>query len=141
LADIDYYEVAREVLRHNMFMSIASATPDGDPWLVAVRNRGFVDGCLSWSSEPDREHSKLIKRNERVAYLLYDSSPRLDDEPKLALYGRAVVEEIKPDAIEGETYIARLTTAWALKSEKVDGVWRSKVEIDPAKIGDVPKEY
>lgn len=141
MSDIDYYEVAREVLRANDFMSIASATLDGDPWLVAVRNRGFIDGRIRWSSQPDRVHSQLIKENDRIAFLLFDSTPSVPGEPKLALYGRAVVDSIEPDEIEGENYAAKLGTTWCLVSEKVGGTWRQKVEIDPSKIGDIPKEY
>lgn len=137
MADRDHYEVAREVLRTNEFMSIASATPDGNPWVVAVRNRGFIDGCLRWSSDPNRHHSKMIKRNPRIGYLLYDSSARVEDEAKLALYGHAVVETTIQDDIEGQSYLARITEAWALVSEMVDGQWREKVELDPAKIGDI----
>lgn len=137
LADPDYYDVAREVLRTNEFMSIASATLDGIPWVVAVRNRGFTDGCLRWSSDPTRHHSKMIKRNPRIGYLLYDSSPSVEDEAKLALYGQATVDTMVPDDIEGESYLARVTEAWVLITEMVDGEWRQKVSLDPAKIGDV----
>ncbi len=138
MADEQDYEVAREALA-NDFMSIASSTPDGNPWVVAVRNRGFLDGRLRWSSQPDRYHSELIKDNAQVAFLLYAPSPRVDDEATLALYGRAVVDSIEQDAIEGETYFATVTEAWSLISEKVDGQWRQKVQVDPSKIGDVRK--
>lgn len=134
----DEYQVAREVLQTNQFMSIASSTPDGNPWTVAVRNRGFINGRLKWSSKPDRYHSELIKENSQIAFLLYDSTARVNDEAKLALYGRAVVDSIEPDKIEGETYLAKITEAWSLVSEKVDGEWRPKVKIDSSKIGDIP---
>lgn len=137
LADRDPYDIAREVLRTNEFMSIASATLDGNPWVVAVRNRGFLDGCLRRSSDPTRHHSQLIKRNPRIGYLLYDSSSRVADEAKLALYGQAVVDAGVPDEIEGEAYLARITDAWVLISEMVNGQWRPKVKVDPVKIGDV----
>lgn len=79
----------------------------------------------------------MIKENPRIAYLIYDSSSRIDDQATLALYGRASVENIQTDDIEGETYFARITEAWTVVSEKVNGTWRLKVQIDPAQIGDV----
>lgn len=139
MVDDQHYAIARQVLQANEFMSIASATPDGNPWVVAVRNRGFVGGCLKWSSDPSRIHSEMIKQNARIGYLLYDSSPRIGDQAKLALYGRAIVDAIEPDEIEGETYSARITEAWALVTEKVDGHWRPKVGLDHTKIEDVQK--
>lgn len=136
----DEYQVAREALQTNDFMSIASSTPDGNPYVVAVRNRGFIDGRIKWSSKPTRYHSELIKENANIAFLLYDSSPRINDEAKLAVYGRATVDLIEPDNIEGETYVAKVMEVWSLVSEKVDGEWRPKVKIDASKIGDVVKE-
>jgi len=137
LADEPNYELARKVLQANEFMSLASSTADGDPWVVAVRNRGYIGGCLKWSSDPSRMHSEMIKQNPRIGYLIYDSSPRVGDQAKPALYGRATVDSVQPDNIEGETYSARITEIWLLVSEMVNGKWRPKVKLNAAKIGDV----
>lgn len=66
-------EVARKIVSDNIYMTIATADKNGEPWISPVvfgydKNYNFY-----WFSDKDSKHSRLIKQNNRVAVIIFNS--------------------------------------------------------------------
>src|SRR5690348_2338562 len=66
-------DLAREILAANRYAVIATATPDGEPWVSPVYFVSQGLDALLWLSRPESQHSQLIAANERVAVTVFDS--------------------------------------------------------------------
>jgi general stress protein 26 len=78
---------ALEIVEGNRYLVIATASPDGTPWVTPVY---FAHAGLStfwWVSSPESRHSRLIAANPRVALTVFDSSVEIGQAA--ALYAEA----------------------------------------------------
>ena len=64
-------DLAREILAANRYAVIATATPDGEPWVSPVYFVSQGLDALLWLSRPESQHSQLIAANERVAVTVF----------------------------------------------------------------------
>jgi hypothetical protein len=83
----------REVFRRNMFCTIATASPTGDPWLSPVFFNYSPEYALVWESAHDALHSHNIRINPRVAIFIKDTTTKL---PGTDVYMVATAHEVAP---------------------------------------------
>jgi nitroimidazol reductase NimA-like FMN-containing flavoprotein (pyridoxamine 5'-phosphate oxidase superfamily) len=70
----DFVEKAKEIIRDNRYMTIATASRAGEPWISPVFFAYDADYNLYWVSNKDSQHSILIRVNPHVAIAIFDSS-------------------------------------------------------------------
>jgi len=64
---------ARQILAENQYMTVATSTNGGKPWISPVFFAYDDKYNLFWTSNKDALHSKLIRGNERVAIVVFNS--------------------------------------------------------------------
>jgi nitroimidazol reductase NimA-like FMN-containing flavoprotein (pyridoxamine 5'-phosphate oxidase superfamily) len=84
---------AKQIIADNIYMTVATASPDGKPWISPVFFAYDLHYNLLWVSYKDSLHSKLIRQNPRVAIVIFDSrAPEGDGD---AVYIEAQVAELE----------------------------------------------
>jgi hypothetical protein len=92
---------AVEIINSLQYASVATASPDGQPWNTPVYTVHDDRLNLFWASWKDAVHSKNIRGNERVFIVLYDSSRERGDNRQRGLYIQARAHEItQPDELD-----------------------------------------
>lgn len=89
-------ERAKQIIAENRYMTIATASPEGEPWSTPVFM--LVDDRYNfyWTSYIDTRHSQFIGSNNRVAITIFDSSAPPGQGGAVYISGKAyVVEEEK----------------------------------------------
>ena len=66
-------EKARKIIENNIYITIATASKDGLPWISPVYSAHDKDYTFYWISPMDTLHSRLIRENHRVAIVIFDS--------------------------------------------------------------------
>lgn len=66
-------EIARKIIKDNIYMTIATADKSGEPWISPVVFGYDEDYNLYWMSDKNSKHSKLISQNNKVAIVIFDS--------------------------------------------------------------------
>ena len=69
----NYKEEAREIIANNIYMVIATASPSGEPWISPVFFAYDDEYNLYWTSDKNSQHSNLIRKNSKVAIVVFDS--------------------------------------------------------------------
>lgn len=87
--------IARGIIDGNVYMTIGSADPDGDPWVSPVyfAADGYTD--FYWMSSPEATHSRNIAARPRVSIVVFDS--RVPPGTGQAVYMSALATQV-PDA-------------------------------------------
>lgn len=67
---------AKEIVQKILYITIASVTPDGNPWNSPVYSAFDEDYNFYWSSWTENQHSKNIVNNENVFLVIYDSTAK-----------------------------------------------------------------
>jgi nitroimidazol reductase NimA-like FMN-containing flavoprotein (pyridoxamine 5'-phosphate oxidase superfamily) len=65
---------AKQIIEKNIYMTIATASKDGQPWNTPVYCAFDEQYNFYWNSRPDAQHSKNIAVNPDVFIVIYDSS-------------------------------------------------------------------
>lgn len=79
IAVMDLNEISRQVIAHNRYLVIATATIDGAPWISPVFFAPDETYNLYWTSNKDARHSELIRSNPRVMIVIYDKAGANDE--------------------------------------------------------------
>lgn len=122
-------EKARRIIADNIYMTIATASPNGEPWISPVFFAYDDAYNLYWVSERASRHSGLIRDNDRVAIVIFDS--RAPEGESDGVYFEAHAQELE-DKKELEHAIAVLGERVTVDEFRVegahevtgDGVWR-----------------
>lgn len=124
-----HIEEAKQIIADNIYMTIATATIDGVPWISPVFFAYDDQYNLFWVSDKNSHHSQLIRANNQVAIVIFDSSaPEGEGD---GVYFEATVSELK-EKKEVE-HAARFLGARVSKEEfrikKIEevtgeGIWR-----------------
>jgi nitroimidazol reductase NimA-like FMN-containing flavoprotein (pyridoxamine 5'-phosphate oxidase superfamily) len=69
-----YATQAKAIIKNNIYLTLATATKDGKPWISPLFFAYDNDFNLYWVSSKNSLHSKLIRSNPRVAIVIFDSS-------------------------------------------------------------------
>ena len=91
----EYVQKVRKIIEKNVFMTIATATPDGEPWVTPVFYS--YDGELNfyWYSSSRTKHSQLIAKNKKVAVTIFNSNASEEDTAGVYITGKA--HEVEKD--------------------------------------------
>lgn len=73
-SDPGWREIARDLLAHNSYMTLATADADGVPWASPVWFAARELDLFVWASKPGARHSRNIAENPRVSLVIFDSS-------------------------------------------------------------------
>jgi hypothetical protein len=91
--------VARDVIRANRYMTLATADPWGVPWASPVWFAATDDlARFLWVSHPDARHSRNVAARPDVGLVLFDSG--LAPGAGQAFYASAVAEELTGPELE-----------------------------------------
>jgi nitroimidazol reductase NimA-like FMN-containing flavoprotein (pyridoxamine 5'-phosphate oxidase superfamily) len=88
-SDVDS-AAARRLLREQHYCTIATASPDGAPWVSPVFFNYDDAYRLVWESARDAQHSRLIEVNPRVAVVVAGDASAADEAVYLECRARAV---------------------------------------------------
>lgn len=86
------------ILAHNRYMTIATATKTGNPWVSPVFFARHGNR-LYWYSPRESRHSKLISKNPRVAITIFDS--RLTPQKADGLYIEGTARVLRRKELAG----------------------------------------
>lgn len=142
----EYIEKAKKIISENIYMTIATATKDGMPWISPVFFAYDGSYNLFWVSNKDSLHSKLVRGNPQVAIVVFDS--RVPEGKGDAVYFEATVQELEDEkeiglAIEvlGKRVAQDEFRVKKLSEVTKAGVWRI-YKATPIKISKLTKgEY
>lgn len=90
-----YLEKAKQIIAENIYMTIATASTDGKPWVSPVFFAFNEQYNLCWVSNKDSQHSTLIRNNPQVAIVIFNSkAPEGEGD---GVYFQAKVEELSDE--------------------------------------------
>jgi uncharacterized protein YhbP (UPF0306 family) len=94
-SDQDLAAVAREIVDSNVYMTLATADRDGNPWPSPVwyAHAGYAE--FLWVSRPDARHSRNLAARPQLGIVIFDSSVGVGAAQ--AVYLEAVAEELSGD--------------------------------------------
>lgn len=139
----EYIEKAKKIISENIYMTIATATKDGSPWISPVFFAYDKNYNLFWVSNKDSLHSNLIKDNPKVAIVIFNSqAPEGEGD---GVYFESIVS-ILEDEIEIKQAMELLNkrvTKDEFRIKKIgevtsDGIWRI-YRAAPTKISKLTK--
>ncbi|MCA9328057.1 pyridoxamine 5'-phosphate oxidase family protein, partial [Candidatus Saccharibacteria bacterium] len=86
---------AAEILRSIRYITLASVTPDNEPWNSPLYYVYDETLRLYWFSDKDGQHSQNVRTNPKVFIAIYDSTvaPGTGD----GVYIQATVRELEND--------------------------------------------
>ena len=67
-------ELAKEIIKKILYITIATASKDNTPWNSPVYSALDEDYNFYWMSPVATQHSKNIKENPKVSLVIYDST-------------------------------------------------------------------
>jgi uncharacterized protein YhbP (UPF0306 family) len=94
-SDQDLAAVAREIVDSNVYMTLATADRDGNPWPSPVwyAHAGYTE--FLWVSRPDARHSRNLAARPQLGIVIFDSTAGVGAAQ--AVYLEAVAEELTGD--------------------------------------------
>jgi nitroimidazol reductase NimA-like FMN-containing flavoprotein (pyridoxamine 5'-phosphate oxidase superfamily) len=89
---------ARAIVDANLYMALATADEEGQPWVTPVyfAHVGYRD--LIWVSRPERRHSRNLAARDSVSIAIFDSSVPIGTGQ--AVYMTATAREVVGDELE-----------------------------------------
>lgn len=85
---------ARRIVESNFYLSLATATPSGEPWICTLYYAWDSAFTFFWTSAKDSKHSQMLAVNSRAAATIYDShaQPGTGEGVYLVGHGRELLE-------------------------------------------------
>ncbi|MFZ1484145.1 MAG: pyridoxamine 5'-phosphate oxidase family protein [Candidatus Saccharimonadales bacterium] len=151
-----YEKRAKEIIDKIAYATIATSSPDGQPWNSPVYYNHDEKMNMYWVSDKNGQHSKNIKENSRVFIVLYDSTA--PEGEGVGVYIQAIASQVtdpkeilkvrrikkgshfqqSPDDFLGDSirymYKAVPEKIWLNEAEVVDGAfirdYRVEISID-----------
>lgn len=125
----NYTTEAKKIIAENIYMTIASATSDGKPWISPVFFAYDDKYNLYWVSYKDARHSTLVRNNPQVAIVIFNSqAPEGEGD---GVYFEAKVEEIdaRDQILLAMDILSKRVTKEEFKVKQIEevtdsGVWR-----------------
>jgi nitroimidazol reductase NimA-like FMN-containing flavoprotein (pyridoxamine 5'-phosphate oxidase superfamily) len=122
-------EKAKQIIAENIYMTLATSSADGRPWISPVFFAYDEYYNLFWVSNKDSLHSSLIRNNPKIAIVIFNS--QATEGTADAVYFEAEAFELKEkDEIEhaAATLRARVTKdefkVNTIKQVTGDATWR-----------------
>jgi uncharacterized protein YhbP (UPF0306 family) len=89
---------ARRIIDSLMYLTLATADPDGRPWASPVWFAAASPTEFLWASDPGSRHSRNLAGRPEVAIVIFDSTAALGAAE--AVYVDAVAEQLRGEALE-----------------------------------------
>lgn len=70
----DYARQAKDIIGKSVYMTVATASPEGNPWVSPVFFAYDDRYNLYWISNKDARHSQYVRSNPNIAIVIFDSS-------------------------------------------------------------------
>jgi len=102
---------AREIVQRLLYLTVATASGQGQPWNSPVYAAYDEHSNFYWSSSPEAQHSRNIRENDKVFLVIYDSTV---PEGK----GEAVYVEATAAALEDPAEIGQAKLGLARRASK-----------------------
>lgn len=80
---------AKKMIAENIYMTIATASKNGRPWISPVYFAYDNKFNFYWSSAKSSLHSRLIKNNNRVAVVVFNSNAKEGTGDGVYMIGKA----------------------------------------------------
>jgi uncharacterized protein YhbP (UPF0306 family) len=119
----------KQIISSNIYMTIATATHEGKPWISPVFFAFDSKYNLYWVSNKDSKHSSLIRINPQVAIVVFDS--RANEGEGDGVYFEAIVEELNDDEniLQAIEILNKRISKDEFKIKNIDevtgtGIWR-----------------
>ncbi len=126
---INYIASAKQIISENIYMTIATASTDGKPWISPVFFAYDDSYNLYWVSSKDSKHSQIIRKNPQVAIVIFDS--RAPEGQGDGVYFEAKVDELSDESEikQAMEVLNKRVTKDEFRVKKVEevtnkGVWR-----------------
>lgn len=94
----DIYEMAREIIKDNKFLSLATVDNDGNLWSTPLSYSYDENYNFYFTSELDSQHIINIIDNPNVSFTIFDSTRRVSDVDGLQI--RGIVGEVDKENLE-----------------------------------------
>jgi len=125
----NYIKEAKEIISNNIYMTIATASLEGDPWISPVFFAYDDTYNLYWVSDKNSRHSKLLRENRRVAIVIFDSSAPEGEGDGVYFEAQAVelndTQEVKKAMmILGNRATQDEFKIWKISEVTEGGAWR-----------------
>ena len=124
-----YISKAKKIIRGNIYMTIATSSKNGTPWISPVFFAHDDDYNLFWVSAKDSLHSKLISKNSQVAIVIFDSSA--PEGESNGVYFEAIASELgdKKEIEHAMKILNKRVTIDDFRVKRIgevseDGAWR-----------------
>ena len=125
----DAISKVKQIIKENIYCTIATATADGEPWVSPVFY-GYDDKYnIYWISDKNAKHSQLVRQNPRASIVFFNSkAPEGEGD---GVYIQATVSELN-DKKEAEKGVAIRDSRVKVEEYRVkkldevlgDGEWR-----------------
>lgn len=125
----NYIKEAKDIISSNIYMTVATASLEGDPWISPVFFAYDDTYNLYWVSDKNSRHSELIRENDRVAIVVFDSSAPEGEGDGVYVEAQAVelndTQEVKKAMmIFGNRATQDEFKIWKIEEVTENGVWR-----------------
>lgn len=125
----DYLIKAKQIIKDNIYMTIATASMKGKPWISPVFFAYDEDYNLYWVSSKDSRHSKLISENSDVSIVIFDSRAPEGEGDGVYFEAKAIELESKTDIQEAIDLLGQRVTKDEFRIKRLgevtgDGAWR-----------------
>ncbi|MFI5240683.1 MAG: pyridoxamine 5'-phosphate oxidase family protein [Candidatus Saccharimonadia bacterium] len=122
-------KAAKRIIAENIYMTIATATKDGVPWISPGFFAYDSDYRLYWVSNKNAKHSVLVRENPSVAIVIFDSkAPEGEGD---GVYFEAKIEELgdEQEISEAMTILGERVSKDEFRVKKIEevtnnGLWR-----------------
>jgi nitroimidazol reductase NimA-like FMN-containing flavoprotein (pyridoxamine 5'-phosphate oxidase superfamily) len=94
----DPADIARRLIRENLYLTLATADAAGSPWVSPVFYVAAEDEHFYWVSSPEARHSRNLAERAEVSMVIFDSRVRVGEAQAVYISGRA--GEVSGAAIE-----------------------------------------
>ena len=92
------YELTKEIIKDNKFMSLATTDNDGKVWSTPLSYSIDENYNFYFTSELDSKHVMNIMDNPEVSFTIFDSTRRVSDVDGLQISG--IVGQVDPNNLE-----------------------------------------
>lgn len=86
---------AKKIIEDNIYLTVASSSKNGKPWISPLFFAYDKKYNFYWISGKDSLHSKLIRKNSKVAIVIFDSTA--PEGKGDGVYFEAIVKELNKE--------------------------------------------
>lgn len=139
----EYIEKAKKIISENIYMTIATATKDGRPWISPVFFAYNENYNLFWVSNKDSLHSRLVRDNPQVAIVIFNSQAPEGEGDGVYFESTVIELEDKNEIKQAIELLGKRVTKEEFKVKRIEevtseGVWKI-YRATPVKISKLTK--